>query len=151
MTPFLMVNIRFFTDRQENEITGAISALDDGAEVDCGLTEEAVNLQTPLRAACAKVGVGSWVLGLGVESFFFCFFSYCIWITLKKINGSLSVSSLILIRLQLQENILWQGIKDSPWSPSVWAKSNYRPKANLFIHRRSWTTAALRVPSDYLT
>eukprot|EP00435_Cladocopium_sp_Y103_P047250 s1012_g13.t2 len=43
--------------RSENEITGAISALDDGAEVDCGLTEEAMNLQTPLRAACAKANV----------------------------------------------------------------------------------------------
>lgn len=40
---------------EDNEITGAISALDQGAEVDCGLVEEPVNLQTPLRAACAKV------------------------------------------------------------------------------------------------
>ena len=43
---------------QDNEITGAISALDQGAEVDCGLVEEPVNLQTPLRAACAKVHRG---------------------------------------------------------------------------------------------
>ena len=71
VVPAPIAYIKVVAVPQENEITGAISALDDGAEVDCGLTEEAVNLQTPLRAACAKVGVG----GLGR----FLFFPSAIW------------------------------------------------------------------------
>ena len=53
----LALNVQLLRSVKDNEITGAISALDQGAEVDCGLVEEPVNLQTPLRAACAKANV----------------------------------------------------------------------------------------------
>ncbi|CAE8686649.1 unnamed protein product [Polarella glacialis] len=40
-----------------NEIFNVNSILDQGAEIDCALLEEPVNLCTPLRAACAQANV----------------------------------------------------------------------------------------------
>lgn len=42
---------------QENAAVDSAGALQDGAEIDFAALEEPLNLQTPLRCACAKAGI----------------------------------------------------------------------------------------------